>query len=121
MRHVSHVYKLLARSEWESIEGLTVWSGSDVDRRDGFIHFSAADQVAETLRKHFANDADLLLLGVATNAVSLTWETSRDGALFPHLYSALPLDAVDSVEDVVLGPEGHELPSLLGLDSHGRD
>lgn len=115
------VFKLLERSEWESIEGQTEWAGSEVDRRDGFIHLSAANQVAETLQKHFAGATELVLLGIAVNAVSLTWEASRGGALFPHLYGPMPLDAVDSVEHLARGPDGHELPSLLGLDSYGWD
>ncbi len=120
-RFESHVYKLLERADWESIEGQAEWDGSDVDLRDGFIHFSAADQVAETLRKHFATATELVLLGISTNAVELTWEPSRGGALFPHLHGPLPLDAIDSVQHLPRGPGGHELPPTLGLDSHGWD
>ena len=29
---------------------------------------------------------------------ALKWEPSRGGALFPHLYGVLPLDAVEAVE-----------------------
>ncbi|RLB49738.1 MAG: DUF952 domain-containing protein [Deltaproteobacteria bacterium] len=120
-RFESHVYKLLERADWESIEGQAEWDGSEVDRRDGFIHFSAADQVAETLRKHFATASELVLLSVSTSTVSLTWEPSRGGALFPHLYGPLPLGAIDRVEHLPRGPSGHELPPTLGLDSQRRE
>ena len=37
---------------------------------------------------------------------ALRWEPSRGGALFPHLYGALPLSAVRSVNDAPLDSEG---------------
>ena len=73
-----------------------VFRGSEIDRRDGFIHFSTAAQAVETAAKHFAGQRDLLLLYVdtATLGDKLKWEPSRGGALFPHLYGDLPLAAV---------------------------
>ena len=70
--------------------------GSDLDLRDGFIHFSTAAQVAETAAKHFARQSGLMLVAVDCNALgpALKWERSRGGDLFPHLYAALPLSAV---------------------------
>ena len=42
---------------------------------------------------------------------SLKWETSRGGALFPHLYAPLDLAAVLWSEPLALGPDGrHVLP-----------
>ena len=41
------------------------------------------------------------------------WEPSRGGALFPHLYGALPLDAVLWVKPLPLGADGrHMFPEL---------
>ena len=66
------------------------------DARDGFIHFSTGAQLAETMAKHFAGQRELLLVAVDAEALgsALKWESSRGGALFPHLYTALPLTAV---------------------------
>jgi uncharacterized protein (DUF952 family) len=75
-----------------------VFADSPVDRRDGFIHFSTADQLADTARKHFSGQHDLLLLAVDVEQLELRWEPSRGGQLFPHLYGALPLSAVLTVE-----------------------
>ena len=52
--------------------------------------------MAETAAKHFAGAADLVLVAVDADALggALKWEPSRGGALFPHLYGALPLAAV---------------------------
>lgn len=92
------VYKITTRAEWQQAEAAGVFQGSAVDRRDGFIHFSTAAQVPETARRHFAGQADLLLVAVDARAVALTWEPSRHGALFPHLYGPLPLSAVRGTE-----------------------
>ena len=64
-----------------------------IDAADGYMHFSTAGQLAETLRLHFAGQSGLLLLAVkaADLGEKLVWEPSRGGELFPHLYGG-PLD-----------------------------
>ena len=110
------IYKVLTLEAWRAAQQQGLFRGSADDQRDGFIHFSAADQLAETLRKHFAGAPDLVLLFVQTERLanaSLRWEASRGGALFPHLYAPLPVDAVHRVEPLALDARGlHELPAL---------
>ena len=55
-----------------------------------------AAQAPETAAKWFAGRDDLVLVAVEADALgpALRWEPSRGGALFPHLYGALPLAAV---------------------------
>lgn len=90
------IYKLLAAADWDTARAWGSYRGSAVDHRDGFIHFSARDQVVETAARHFVGQTGLLLLTVdpARLGDDLRWEPSRGGALFPHLYAALPVDAV---------------------------
>ena len=89
------IYKICERVLWEAAEQSALFHGTDVDVRDGFIHFSTAAQLAGTSAKHFAGATDLLLVAVDAGALgqALKWETSRGGELFPHLYTALPLKA----------------------------
>lgn len=98
------IYKLLAATEWAAAQAQGRYDGSAVDRRDGYIHFSARDQVVETAARHFAGQTDLVLLTVDPDRLGteLCWESSRGGALFPHLYASLPIDAVIAV-DIVEG------------------
>jgi uncharacterized protein (DUF952 family) len=93
---VTTIYKICEREAWRAAEAAGAFHGSDVDRRDGFIHFSTAAQVAETAAKHFAGQSDLVLVAVDGEALgpALQWERSRGNDLFPHLYAALPLSAV---------------------------
>lgn len=70
-----------------------------MDAADGFIHFSTADQLGETLRRHFKDQTNLVALKVPVSALEgaeLRWEPSRGGDLFPHLYGDLPVSAVDA-------------------------
>lgn len=86
------IYKILARGEWEAAKAVGRFDGSAVDLADGYIHFSTAGQAGETARRHFAGQADLVVLEVeADDLPDLRWEPSRGGQLFPHLYA--PLDA----------------------------
>ena len=90
------IYKICERAQWRAAEAVGQFHGSNVDERDGFIHFSTAAQLAETASKHFAKAPDLMLVAVDAGALGakLKWERSRGGDLFPHLYSVLPLSAV---------------------------
>jgi uncharacterized protein (DUF952 family) len=105
---VSLIYKLLDRRAWEAALAEGVFSGSAVDLADGFIHFSTAAQAAETARRHFAGQADLMLVAVDPDRLGATlrWEPSRGGELFPHLYGPLPTAAAVSARPLALGSDG---------------
>ena len=83
--------------------------------RDGFIHFSTAEQLAETAAKHFAGQTDLVLVAVDGDTLGalLKWEPSRGGALFPHLYAALPITAVRWSRPLPDETEGRRLMTEL--------
>jgi uncharacterized protein (DUF952 family) len=109
------IFKICPAPLWRDAERIGFFRGSELDLRDGFIHFSTAAQAAETAAKHFANQSVLVLVRVdaARLGEKLKWEPSRGGALFPHLYGELALAAVTSVEQLPLGADGtHEFPVL---------
>jgi uncharacterized protein (DUF952 family) len=93
------IYKICPAALWRGAERDGVFRGAPVDRTDGFIHCSDASQLAETARRHFAGQTDLVLVSIDADALgpALRWEPSRGGALFPHLYGDLPLSAVERV------------------------
>ena len=109
------IYKIAPALLWREAEAAGLFHGAPVDRADGFIHFSSAAQVRETAAKHFAGEPDLLLVAVDAERLgpALKWEVSRGGALFPHLYAPLRLDAVRWIADLPLGADGtHCIPVL---------
>ena len=111
------LYKIVATSHWRAAEHDGIFRGSADDLRDGFIHFSTAEQLAETAAKHFAGQDNLLLVSVDGDRLgaALKWEPSRGGALFPHLHGELALAAVIKVDKLILGADGrHVFPPLSG-------
>jgi uncharacterized protein (DUF952 family) len=103
------------RDEWIAAEAAGLYAGSSQDRADGFIHFSTADQIEESARRHRAGQDDLVLIAVdpATLGDALRWEPSRGGALFPHLYGPLTPGAIRWVRDLPLAADGsHQFPPL---------
>jgi len=105
------IYKICAAAEWRTAEREGVYRGSAADHHDGFIHFSTAEQAAETAAKHFAGQRDLVLVAVEEDALgaALKWEPSRGGALFPHLYGFLDPKAARSVDPLPLDENGRHV------------
>ena len=112
---MSLVYKIVPRALWLEAEKTGSFAGAPVDLADGFIHLSTADQVAETARRHFAGQGDLLLVALDAEALGepLRWEPSRDGALFPHLHASLAVDTAEWVKPLPLGHDEHAFEGLL--------
>ena len=109
------IYKICSASAWREAERQGVYRGSADDLRDGFIHFSTAQQVESTAQKHFAGQKGLFVIAVDADALGdgLRWEVAREGAPFPHLYGELDLAAVIDVKDLPLRSDGtHQIPEL---------
>lgn len=112
------IYKVLTPPQFEELKLYGQTPGAPVDVADGFVHFSTAAQLPGTLAKHFAAEPRLWLLaldGAAPDvAEALEWEPSRGGDLFPHLYAALRMADVLTVEEIALAEDGiHRLPDGL--------
>lgn len=110
------IYKILTQALWAQACKSGQLRGAPVDLADGYIHFSTREQLAETAAKHFAGQHDLRLLAIETDrlpdAAALKWEPSRGGALFPHLYGALPISAVVSNWPLPWAGDQHRFPQL---------
>lgn len=90
------IFKICHRAEWDAAAQNGPYCGSAKDREDGFLHFSTFVQLAGTLARYYAQADDLMLIAVDGDALgaALKYEPARDGVLFPHLYSLLPISAV---------------------------
>jgi uncharacterized protein (DUF952 family) len=102
------IYKILPRAAWTAAHEAGRFEGSPLDIAEGFIHFSTAAQAQETARRHFAGQADLVVLEVEADDLgeALRWEPSRGGDLFPHLYGALAAADVRYVTEAPLDGDG---------------
>lgn len=101
-------WKLLDAADWDLARLDGAYAGSAVDRADGYIHMSTAEQLSETAAKHYAGRPDLILLEVDLSVLgpAVRWEASRGGALFPHLYADLPASAVRSARRLSVAADG---------------
>lgn len=109
------IYKICPEPLWHAAEASGRFDGAAIDLADGYIHFSTATQLRETAAKHFAGQGGLLLIAVDAAALgpALRYEPSRGGALFPHLYGPLSLDAVRWAKPLPLDADGsHVFPDL---------
>ena len=110
------IYKIADASSWAEATRRGAYEGSPDDVRDGFIHFSTAEQARETSAKHFSGRADLMIAAIDATALgdTLKWEPSRGGALFPHLYGPLTMSAVVWTRPLPLGGNGqHVFPTEM--------
>lgn len=106
------IYKVCLAADWQHAVTEGTYRGSPVDLRDGFIHFSTAAQLPETLRRHFAGQRDLVLVELDARALGagLRWEPSRGGDLFPHLYGELPVALALRVTRLDVDDQGRATP-----------
>lgn len=112
---VEPIYKIATQSDWDAARAAGQLKGTPIDLADGYIHFSTALQLAETLSQHYSGQQGLILATIDPNRlpVPLKWEPSRGGQLFPHLYAALPMDAVIAERELGARPDGgFDLPEI---------
>ena len=105
---MAFVYKITARAAWEAARLTGRFDGAAIDLADGYIHLSTAAQAAETARRHFSGQSDLVLLMIDSERLgaALRWEPSRGGELFPHLYGPLDCALVEGVTPIALDRDG---------------
>ena len=105
------IYKVCEIAVWQNAKRAGVFTGAEIDLSDGYIHFSTASQLLDTLARHFAGRGGLVLLTVDFSLLDIVWEAARGGALFPHLYDVLPLNCVVAQHHLHLSASGdHILP-----------
>lgn len=94
------IYHICAAADWRAAQPEGAYRGSAAARADGFLHLSTAEQLAGSLAKHYPEPDGFVILTVhlaALGSSELKWEPSRGGALFPHVYGEIPLNAVIAV------------------------
>jgi len=108
MRNPEFIYKIVSAQSLAAAQRSGTFTGMPIDEKDGYIHFSTAAQLPETLSLHFQGQGDLALLAVRSSDVGamLRWEPSRGGQLFPHVYGAFPMSAVAWNAPIAVGTDG---------------
>lgn len=109
------IYKIFRADEWAILQAQGASDGAPIDVTDGFVHFSTAEQAAETAAKHFAGIEGLILLACDADAMGedLKWEVSRGGALFPHLYRQIRITDVLWSRPLPFDGQTHQFPAEM--------
>ena len=109
------IYKIFRADEWATLQAQGASDGAPIDVSDGFVHFSTAEQAAETAAKHFAGVDGLTLLACDADAMGdeLKWEVSRGGALFPHLYRQIRMSDVIWARPLPFDGTAHQFPKEM--------
>ncbi|HQZ12327.1 MAG TPA: DUF952 domain-containing protein [Devosia sp.] len=102
------IYKIATGDVAAASRASGSFTGMPIDTADGYLHFSTAAQVGETLRLWFKGQGGLALLAVRASGMgeALRWEPSRGGQLFPHVYGTFPMSAVVHEATVTVDAEG---------------
>ncbi|GIM95178.1 DUF952 domain-containing protein [Paractinoplanes toevensis] len=109
------ILHICPRDTWEQAVAAGVYEG-DTLATQGYIHCSTEKQVHRPATFLFRGRTDLLLLQIDESRLPtpLTWEEGDpahpDGDLFPHLYAALPIEAVVAVTDYQPDADGSFSP-----------
>ena len=106
---VRFIYKVCDSVLWKDAKQAGKFIGAEIDLQDGYIHFSKASQLRDTLARHFASRDGLVLLKIEISQLDIIWETARNGDLFPHLYDHLPLSSVVAEYRLDLSNDGFHI------------
>ena len=108
MRNPEFIYKIATAENFAAAKAAGTYTGMPIDAEDGYIHFSTASQLAETLGLYFKGQKGVVLFAVRSYDMGsmLRWEPSRRGELFPHVYGTFPISAIAWQGMVDVGDDG---------------
>ena len=115
-----NVYKILSIEEWNKAQK-SGFINTNLDIKDGFIHFSTASQLATSLELYFSNHQEVILLlpNMKKIKANLKYEStkpdSKRNGFFAHLYS--DLSAEDIAKSWLIKREAFKLPISILLEA----
>ena len=115
-----NVYKILSIREWDEAQQLG-YINTDLDKKDGFIHFSDASQLAASLELYFSDHEEVILLLPKMKKIEshLKYESTDAGSkrkgFFAHLYGNLMIEDVEKSWSIKRG--AFQLPLSILLEA----
>ena len=117
-----NVYKILSIREWREAQQLG-YINTDLDKKDGFIHLSNANQLAASLELYFSDHEEVILLLPKMKKIEsyLKYEPTDAGSkrkgFFAHLYGNLMIADVEKSWPIKRGALQLPLSILLEAES----
>ena len=96
------IYHVTTKKNWET----ALHNGSYITASlatEGFIHNSTIEQVAGVLQRYYTGQTDLVLLHINEEKLNaeLKYELAPSvNEMFPHIFGAINLEAVEVVEPI---------------------
>lgn len=90
------IYHICKKKDWENALENGFYKPENYEK-DGFIHFSKAEQVCDTANRYYKKIKDLVVLEVEDREdtfVRFENPPENPGVLFPHYYGILPVEKV---------------------------
>ena len=115
-----NVYKILSTREWDDAQKLG-YINTDLDKKDGFIHFSNANQLAASLELYFSDHEEVILLLPCMRKIesNLKYEPtdadSKRKGFFAHLYGDLKIEDIEKSWQIKRG--AFQLPKSILLEA----
>ena len=91
------IVHICSEEDWQAAQTVGEYQADSL-QAEGFIHCSRPEQVVEVANRYYGGSTHLLLLWIDPSqlAAELRWEAS-DGAVYPHVYGPLNLNAIIQV------------------------
>ena len=115
-----NVYKILSIREWDEAQQLG-YINTDLDKKDGFIHLSNANQLAASLELYFSDHEEVILLLPKMKKIEshLKYESTDAGSkrkgFFAHLYGNLMIEDIEKSWPIKRG--AFQLPLYILLEA----
>jgi uncharacterized protein (DUF952 family) len=109
------IYHITSTDAWKNAQQKSQYLPEGFEK-EGFIHCSNKDQIVGVGQRYYAGQSGLLILGINTDKLDarVVFENLVGGEeLFPHIYGALNLTAVESTASFEVGLDGTcEFPQI---------
>jgi uncharacterized protein (DUF952 family) len=110
------IYHITSRTAWDQARQRGDYRAESLET-EGFIHCSTDQQVIPVVEKFYKGQNNLLVLVIEPEHLiaDLKWEAPAEGApppgvpegaLFPHIYGPINLEAIIRVFDLQSHPDG---------------
>lgn len=114
-----NLFHIVSKSDWEKAKSSGSYQPPSL-KKEGFIHCSKTDQLLGVANSFYKGQTDLLILRINKEKVTSEikfeppLEAPMSGLLFPHIYGALEVNAVDGTVEFPCSPDGtFSLPDNL--------
>jgi release factor glutamine methyltransferase len=109
------IYHICSREDWKKAENMGFYETASL-AHEGFIHCSQSDQYLDVVNRYYSGVPDLVVYSIDPFklASEIRWEKSGD-KYYPHVYGAINLDAIVSIDDIFPGSDGTNIKTAPAL------